>query len=143
MLASAQVVAGTCIGMASVKGMGEIAYDLCIVDEASKATATEILVPMSRGRKWILVGDPEQLPPFFEDETVTLEDFEEPEVRQTLLDIFLKGLPQHSVALLSNQYRMVKAIGDLISEVFYKGALKSPKVKPDVVLTGIFNKAVT
>jgi AAA domain-containing protein/protein kinase-like protein len=72
MLTSAQVVAGTCIGMAGVRGMENVVYDLCIVDEASKATATEILVPMSRSRKWILVGDPAQLPPFFENDSITL-----------------------------------------------------------------------
>ena len=42
MLTSAQVVAGTCIGMAGVRGMGDVVYDLCVVDEASKATPTEI-----------------------------------------------------------------------------------------------------
>lgn len=144
MLASAQVVAGTCIGMAGVRGFGEVVYDLCIVDEASKATATEVLVPMSRSRKWILVGDPKQLPPFFEDDSVTnLEEFEEGEVRETLLDRFLGGLPDHSTAILTNQHRMVKPIGDLISEVFYDGKLNSPKLKPDVTLTGIFRKPVT
>lgn len=144
MLASAQVVAGTCIGMAGVRGMGEVAYDLCIVDEASKATATEILVPMSRSRKWILVGDPEQLPPFFEDESITqLEEFSEDEVRETLLDRCLRDLPGHSAALLINQHRMVKPIGDLISHAFYKDQLNSPKTKPDVILTGAFPKPVT
>lgn len=144
MLASAQVVAGTCIGMAGVRGMDDVAYDLCIVDEASKATVTEILVPMSRSRKWILVGDPAQLPPFFEDASVTkLEEFEEEEVRGTLLDRFLGALPEHSIARLANQHRMVKPIGDLISEAFYDGMLKSPKTKPDVVLPGAFPKPVT
>jgi serine/threonine protein kinase len=51
MLVSAQIVAGTCIGIAGVRGMNQVSYDLCIVDEASKATATEILVPMSRSRR--------------------------------------------------------------------------------------------
>jgi serine/threonine protein kinase len=63
MLSSAQVIAGTCVGIAGVKGMEEVAYDLCIVDEASKATATEILIPLSRSKRWIVVGDPKQLPP--------------------------------------------------------------------------------
>jgi hypothetical protein len=144
MLASAQVVAGTCIGMAGVRGMNQVTYDLCIIDEASKATATEILVPMSRSRKWVLVGDPAQLPPFFEDESITrLDDFDDEEVRRTLLDHFLDGLPDHSVIRLRNQYRMVKAIGDLISESFYGGLLESPKTTPDVTLTGAFSKPVT
>ena len=144
MLSSAQVVAGTCIGMAGVRGMGDVVYDLCIVDEASKATPTEILVPMARSRKWILVGDPEQLPPFFEDDSITqLEDFEEAEVRHTLLDRFLSGLPPHSIALLASQHRMVKPIGDLISTIFYEGRLSSPRSRPGVTLTGAFPKPVT
>jgi serine/threonine protein kinase len=143
MLASADVVAATCIGLASVRGMAEVVYDLCIVDEASKATATEILVPMSRSRKWILVGDPAQLPPFFEDESITrLEDFDETEVRETILDRLLKALPKHALATLINQHRMVKPIGDLISEAFYDGKLNSPKIKPEITLPGVFPKPV-
>jgi hypothetical protein len=38
---------------------------------------------------------------------------------------------------------MVKPIGDLISEVFYKGDLNSPKKKADVVLTGVCPRPVT
>ena len=38
------VVAATCIGLASLPGTDEVTYDLCIFDEASKATATEALV---------------------------------------------------------------------------------------------------
>jgi superfamily I DNA and/or RNA helicase len=130
--------------MAGVRGMGDVIYDMCIVDEASKATATEILVPMSRSRKWVLVGDPAQLPPFFEDESITrLDEFDETEVRQTLLDRFLKDLPEHSVAVLTNQHRMVKPIGDLISEAFYERKLNSPKIRPDVTLPGAFPKPVT
>lgn len=61
LLARADVVAATCVGLASVKGGLDIEYDLCILDEASKATATEAMVPLSRSRKWILVGDRKQL----------------------------------------------------------------------------------
>ena len=144
MLASAQIVAGTCIGMAGVRGMGDVVYDLCIVDEASKATATEILVPMSRSRKWIIVGDPEQLPPFFEDDSITrLDDFDEREVRETLLDRFLAQLPDHSRAKLVTQHRMAKPIGDLISQAFYNGELISPKKTSSIRLPGAFPKAVT
>ena len=144
MLASAQIVAGTCIGLAGIRGIEQVTFDLCIVDEASKATATEILVPLARSRKWIVVGDPAQLPPFFEDGSITrLEDYDEQEVRGTLLDRLLERLPQHSKAILRQQHRMVEGIGDLISHVFYKGMLKSPKKKPDVTFPGYLPKPVT
>ena len=60
LIASAQVLAGTCVGVLGVRGIADIEFDLCIIDEASKATPTELLVPMSRSRKWVLVGDPRQ-----------------------------------------------------------------------------------
>lgn len=130
MLSAAQVIAGTCVGVAGVKGMEEVAYDLCIIDEASKATPTEILIPMVRSRRWIIVGDPKQLPPFFEDfSEELLETFDDKEVRATLLDRLLDkqgGLPRSNKARLRNQYRMVKPIGDLVSQCFYDGDLQSP-----------------
>lgn len=44
LIASSQVIAGTCVGIASIRGLRDIEFDLCIVDEASKATPTETLV---------------------------------------------------------------------------------------------------
>ena len=67
LIASSQVVAGTCVGVAAVRGLSDLEFDLCIVDEASKATPTETLVPLSRARRWVLVGDSNQLPPFLEE----------------------------------------------------------------------------
>jgi AAA domain/Protein kinase domain len=127
----ARVIAGTCVGVAGVRGIEDVQFDLCIVDEASKATATEILIPMSKSKRWIVVGDPEQLPPFFEDfGDELLEQFDEEEdIRPTILDRFLKGatpLPPASRAELRVQHRMVAAIGDLVSHCFYDGKLKSP-----------------
>lgn len=129
-LSSAQVIAGTCVGVAGVKGMEEVAYDLCIIDEASKATPTETLVPMVRSRKWILVGDPHQLPPFFEQiGEDLLAQFDDREIKATLLDRLLdtqEGLPNECRAELRNQYRMIAPIGNLISHCFYDRRLNSP-----------------
>lgn len=146
-LSSAQVIAGTCIGVAGVKGMEEVAYDLCIIDEASKATPTEALVPMVRSRKWILVGDPKQLPPFFEDlGDDLLEKFDDREIKSTLLDRFLDehdGLPAENRAELRNQYRMIKPIGDLVSHCFYNRKLSSPVTTHGLKLANAFPAPVT
>lgn len=146
MLSAAQIIAGTCVGIASVKGMEDVAYDLCIIDEASKATATETLIPMARSRRWILVGDPKQLPPFFEEfGDDLLDSFDEREVKQTLLDRFLDpddGLPDGCRDKLRNQYRMVKPIGDLVSECFYDGDLVSPVTSHGLKLAPAIPKPV-
>jgi hypothetical protein len=145
MLASANVVAATCVGLAAVRGMNEVAFDLCIVDEASKATATEILVPLSRSRRSILVGDPKQLPPFFERrllEAHAVAEFSEGELRVNVFDLLLASLPAASKARLLHQYRMARPIGDLISRVFYRGELVSPKEKPNITFPS-FPRLVT
>lgn len=41
-------------------------FDVVIIDEVSKATPPELLIPMSHGKKVILIGDHRQLPPNFD-----------------------------------------------------------------------------
>lgn len=41
-------------------------FDVVIIDEVSKATPPELLIPLLKGQKAILVGDHRQLPPMFE-----------------------------------------------------------------------------
>ena len=123
-----QVVAGTCIGIA--REISDVEFDLCIVDEASKATATEVLVPMARSKRWILVGDPKQLPPFLDGASHKADFLEkynlEPEdVRQTLFDRLLETLPASCRKMLTIQHRMVEPIGRLISACFYENELDS------------------
>lgn len=45
-------------------------FDVLIIDEASKTTFTEFLVPAIFCKKWILVGDVAQLPPFTNAEDI-------------------------------------------------------------------------
>ncbi len=129
MLSEASVIAGTCVAVGGVRGIDQIPFDLCIVDEASKATAPESLIPMVLSKAWVLVGDPKQLPPFFDrsGDQSTDGDVDE-EARRTILDRFLdpaEGLPESNKSRLSLQRRMVRPIGDLVSEVFYEGQLFS------------------
>jgi len=50
-------------------------FDVVIIDEVSKATPLEMLLPLMRGKKAILVGDHRQLPPIFnEADGLTFED---------------------------------------------------------------------
>lgn len=128
-LMRAQVVAATCVGLAGVRGVESIDFDLCIIDEASKATATELLIPMSRARRWVLVGDSRQLPPFLDsdlDRSLLAEHgLTDEEVRETLFADLAERLPAPNRVMLSRQYRMVPEIGDLISTCFYEGRLES------------------
>lgn len=65
--ASEQVVCGTPIGVLSfdsVKNAAPGTFDVLIVDEVSKMTLPDFLAIAVKARRWVLVGDPIQLPPF-------------------------------------------------------------------------------
>lgn len=66
LLLNANLVCATPIGIAMAREFREVevAFDVMILDEASKATITDFLVPAARARKWILVGDHRQLAPY-------------------------------------------------------------------------------
>ena len=142
LLTRSQVIAGTCIGIAGIKGIQDLDFDLCIIDEASKATATEMLVPMSLSKRWIVVGDPKQLPPF-EGEIIDKPDLDPQDIKRTLFDHLLETLPAECKKILSIQHRMVAPIGDLISECFYDGKLESAKKDTDDSLQIVLPKPVT
>lgn len=124
------VVAATCVGLAGIPGVDRIPFDLCIVDEGSKATATEVLVPLASSRKWVLVGDQRQLPPFVEHaldhpDLLRRFDINREQVHVTLFAALAERLPDVCTVQLTNQHRMHPTIGRLISECFYDGALTS------------------
>lgn len=45
-------------------------YDMLILDEASKTTFHEFLVPAVLAKRWVIVGDPLQLAPFVDDQAM-------------------------------------------------------------------------
>ena len=146
-LASSQVIAGTCVGLAGVRGISEVDFDLCIVDEASKATPTEILVPLSRSKRWILVGDPKQLPPYQDDNLLDERilakyDLSLEDLNDRLFDRMLKGVPESCRTILTTQHRMVPSIGNLVSHCFYEGKLKSAPSSNDDDIMRVVKKPV-
>lgn len=138
---SLQVVMGTCIGIgtdSSIKKSG-VQFDTLIVDEAGKANMSETNVPMSIARKYILVGDHNQLPPYMDIQEVrdfmaseeTKGEADESRVKKvlstSLFEDFLNdpSFPEESKVLLNYQYRMNPTIGSLISRLFYEDQLNN------------------
>ena len=151
-IAMAKVVAGTCVGFCRETAAMSTSFDLCIVDEASKATTTELLVPIAQAKKVVLVGDHHQLPAVIEH-ALTQPDLQEAyslsarHLERQLFEALQEELPEAHKAELRMQYRMRSGIGNLISECFYDGELTTgPKVDerkvPDLSLAGI-TSAVT
>lgn len=62
------VVALTCNeNPRTLEEAGHTAFDVALIDEVSKATPLEMLMPMMRSRRSVLVGDHRQLPPLFQE----------------------------------------------------------------------------
>ena len=148
LLFRASLVASTCVALTGVRGAERVQFDLCIVDEASKATPTELMVPMANARQWVLVGDEKQLPPFLDPELVKTEflerrDLARDDVDERLFAALGANLPSASVSVLTHQHRMHQDIGRLVSDVFYGGALKSTPREISPVVKGALGSAVS
>lgn len=108
-------------------GLFEVVYDAVIVDEAARANPLDLLIPLTMANKIILVGDHKQLPHILEHQFEIL--YKEQESEKAFEEIFQKSLferlysafPPSKKAMLSKQFRMHPDIGNLVSELFYKG----------------------
>lgn len=129
------VVAATCL-YSGGKEMPEANFDWAIVDEAGRATVPEVLVPLVKAERVILVGDERQLPPMV-DEAAAEEGGNSPSAESLATSLFqLLAEPaeqegQWHWAGLRRQYRMHPAIGNLISQAFYDGQLEQGRPADD------------
>lgn len=100
-LDAANLVCGTTIGILQhpdikERGKGRRGadpdFDALIVDEASKTTFQEFLVPALWAKRWMIVGDPRQLSPYVDDEALAVNVeacLPEKDVRDACVDAFL------------------------------------------------------
>lgn len=140
----ADVVGVTCIGAATARGLENIEFDLAIVDEAGQIGLPDLLVPLVRARRAVLVGDHNQLPPFVDSEVQTwlrnlsaqttflTEDggagIEVEQVRDLLTrsafeQLFLAREDPAHLVRFTRQGRMPRVIADFASRHFYNGRL--------------------
>jgi superfamily I DNA and/or RNA helicase len=129
----ANVIGTTCVASARKDFIESYpVFDVVIIDEVSKATPPELLLPMLKGKKIILVGDHHQLPPLLGNDTLeeTLqemadesEDFEgKAELKQllkeSLFERLFKNLPKSNKTMLAIQYRMHENIMATITQFY-------------------------
>lgn len=99
-------------------------YDLVIIDEAAKATVGEVLVPIVRAQRLLLVGDQNQLPPFLEETTQqALQELgiTEAEAKYSLFEHLYQLVPSDHRDMLNVQFRMHPTIGNVVGNLFYDG----------------------
>ncbi len=122
-----KLVGATCVGLAGQRhGLHRLQFDLAIIDEAGRSTVPELLIPILRSRKIILIGDHFQLPPSIaatlreEDSLAALPFLEEAFLKESFFEMLFRALPSHCRGRLTEQFRMVDPIGDLVADLFYQ-----------------------
>jgi superfamily I DNA and/or RNA helicase len=105
-------------------GLTSTPFDLVVVDEAARCTASELSVPLQAGRWVILVGDQAQLEPLHKPEVVqqvgARTGFAKGEIIRSDFDrVFTTAYGAAAGKKLRTQYRMLPAIGRLVSDTFY------------------------
>lgn len=123
-LASSSVICSTLSGAAhDVLASLGVKFDTVIIDEACQCTELSSIIPLRYGgKRCIMVGDPNQLPP-----TVLSGAASGFKYNQSL---FVRMEKNSSPYLLDVQYRMHPAISEFPSAEFYDGRLKNgPRVE--------------
>ena len=128
-----KLVIGTLVGIGkSAYSISDSQYDVVIIDEAGRASASELAMAMQSAKRVILVGDHKQLPPHYENQVVHAVmnklDVTDEEVRKT---DFERAYLANAGVMLDTQYRMAPAIGNLVSDVFYGGKLNTGRKVAD------------
>lgn len=127
--------AATCQASMDLREDVDKTYDLVIIDEAARANPLDLFIPMSMGRKIILVGDHKQLPHMLEPDVLKLltddPKFKDiPEIEKSLFErlfeMFSKGQKPKAIQL-TKQFRMHPEICSFVSESFYDGILQTAK----------------
>jgi serine/threonine protein kinase/DNA polymerase III delta prime subunit len=127
-LERASILAATCL-ISGGYYLREQQFDWTIIDEAGRATAPELLVPLVRSRRAIIVGDERQLPPMLEDlpnaDLARLGTTKGQLTESLFATLVAQGKDENlpAVQMLTMQHRMHPAIGQLVSSVFYGGKL--------------------
>ncbi|XP_046738978.1 DNA replication ATP-dependent helicase/nuclease DNA2 [Diprion similis] len=111
---SKTVVCVTCLG-ANHPLLGRRIFDVCLVDESTQVLQSSLLRPLYSSSKFVLVGDPDQLPPVVKSH----------EARKLGMDqsLFERLDNENNTVTLTSQYRMNQRIMFVANQVTYKGQL--------------------
>lgn len=108
---------------------GEPEFDLVIMDEASKATPPELVLPLTLGKKVVIIGDHKQLPPMLDENEFSealeavgaknlIENWTKEEYKVSQFEKLFKNAPKNFVASLDTQFRMHEQIMNCISQFY-------------------------
>ncbi|TMD33835.1 MAG: hypothetical protein E6I95_07945 [Chloroflexi bacterium] len=137
------LVAGTCNRLAIDSRLRFKVFDWLILDEANKVRANEALALMPIAKRWVMIGDLNQLPPVMEEAASTFK-IEQP-LDEVVRDDSFYGwmwdrVPTTSRIMLPRQYRMREPIGRVVSDLFYERKLIHEAPHPRMPLPWPFDR---
>ena len=88
LLETCKIVGATCIGINSNKDFANVKFDVAIIDEAGQIQIHNALIPMSRARKNLLLGDYKQIPPCANDDVVAACEADEIDTKLLNMSFF-------------------------------------------------------
>ena len=123
----AQVITCTLVGAAN-NVLGNRTFRTVVIDEAAQALEPATWIPIIRGARVVLTGDPFQLPP-----TIKSHEARRGGLEITLIEKALRR--QAHTSLLRTQYRMHETIMNFSNQQFYDGQLlAAPQVAQQTLL---------
>lgn len=126
-----RIIFGTLVGISSWQDFRDVEFDYIIVDEAGRATLPELMIPLRRGKRFILVGDHKQLPPIIDNEVLTQMQeikYKKKDLETTLFEeLFNKIEYQDFKHFLKYNYRSDESIAQIYSKIFYDGEIETKK----------------
>ncbi len=116
-------------------GSGDFLFDLIIMDEAGQADIAHSLLPLSRGKALLLVGDEDQLTPVVNIDDKTNEDLKEKfeisdgydYLTNSILSTMKEADKVSNRVLLRDHYRCGKKIINFSNKYFYQNKLRLQK----------------
>ena len=130
-----QIIGATCVGLQSRHyGLNNMEFDLVIIDEAGKALAGELLIPINHAKKVVIIGDHKQLPPVINTalyrggelkyDDIVAEDQQVDFLNRSFFQRLYEDCPNNLKCMLNVQFRMPPVIANLVN-LFYDGELKT------------------
>ncbi|XP_050492574.1 DNA replication ATP-dependent helicase/nuclease DNA2 isoform X3 [Bombus huntii] len=113
---SKNIIGVTCYG-AHHALLGRRTFDVCIVDESTQVLQPTVLRPLYSAKKFILVGDPDQLPPIIKNKLARKLGADE--------SLFARLDSENNTIKLTKQYRMNKSIMYLANKLTYNDMLEA------------------
>jgi DNA polymerase III delta prime subunit len=137
------LVAGTCNRLAIDSRLRFKVFDWLILDEANKVRANEALALMPLAKRWVMIGDLNQLPPVMEEAAATFkvdQPLDELVRDESFYGWIWDKVPAGSRIMLPRQYRMREPIGRVVSDLFYEGKLIHEAPHPRMPLPWPFDR---